>query len=126
MRLAEVVVPDPSGDATKACVAVFSSAGGTVEANIDRWAGQVRDASGKPATPSTRTRTVAGLKVTIVEMSGTYAGMGEGTPRPDWTLRGAIVEIGGGLLFIKMTGPAEGMKACAAAFDSMVDGMKAR
>lgn len=122
MRLAELKVPDPSGEASKACDVVFSSAGGTVEANIERWRGQVRPASDAPASePSARE--VAGMKVTTVEFVGTYAGMGETPPRENYMLRGAIIETPAGLLFIKMTGPAEQMVAARAGFDALLDSM---
>jgi hypothetical protein len=126
MRLAEVLVSDPAGDATKACTVVFSSAGGDVQSNIDRWANQVHDAAGQPGKPKVEKKTLAGVPVSIVEVTGSYSGMGEPAPHPNWTLRGAIIEDAGGTLFIKMTGPAEQMAASAPGFASMVDGMTKR
>jgi hypothetical protein len=123
MRLAEIQVPDASGDAAKMCTIAFSTAGGDVQANIDRWAGQVHDAAGQAAVPKSESRSVAGMKVTITELSGSYAGMGEATPRTNWMLRGAIIESPDGLLFIKMTGPEGPMASAAAAFNVMVDGL---
>lgn len=124
MRLAEAEVPDASGDPAKASLVVFSSAGGSVEDNIARWSGQVRDAQGQPAQAKTSSRTVNGVKVTTVEMSGSFAGMGDAAPKPNWMLRGAIIETAEGLLFVKMTGPADSMAASAAAFNAMVDSVK--
>jgi len=124
MRLAEVLVADPSGDAAKACIAVFSTAGGDVQSNIDRWAGQVRDAAGQPGKALVQKQTVAGIPVTTVEITGTYSGMGDLGPHNNWTLRGAIVEEPGTTLFIKMTGPADQMAAAAPGFASMVGGFK--
>jgi hypothetical protein len=124
MRIAEVQVPDASGDAAKACLIVFSSAGGDVQANIDRWAGQVHDIHGQPAKPQVEKKTIEGVPVTIVELEGSYANMGEAVPRENWMLRGAIVEGPGGLLFIKMTGPAGQMNAAASGFDTMIGGLK--
>ncbi len=122
MRLAELkVAPD---DPAKTCTVAFSTAGGEVQMNIDRWAGQIRDAAGQPAVPKTDVRTVSGLTVTVTEMSGTYAGMGGTPPLEGWMLRAAIIETPSGLLFIKMTGPAETMQSAANAFDSMIDGLK--
>lgn len=116
MRLAEVHVPDAGGDASKACLIVFSSAGGTVQSNIDRWQGQV-----KGGTPGERVeQQVGGMKVTTAEFVGTYAGMGEGPAREGWMLRGSIVETPAGLLFIKMTGPKDAMEGQREAFRTMV------
>jgi hypothetical protein len=124
MRLAEIVVPDAGGDAAKACLITFSTAGGDVQSNIDRWAGQVKDAAGQPSKPTIQKKTVAGVNVTIAEMTGAYAGMGDASPKPNTTLRGAVVETPGSLLFIKMTGPADAMAAAAPGFNSMIEGMK--
>ncbi|MCC6676423.1 MAG: hypothetical protein IT436_04705 [Phycisphaerales bacterium] len=123
MRLAEIQVPDASGDPSKACVIAFSTAGGDVQSNITRWAGQMLDASGQPPKPETTTRDVNGLKVHTVELKGSYQGMGE-TPKPDWMLRGAIVESASGLLFVKMTGPAAAMEAAKANWNAMIDGIQ--
>lgn len=124
MRLAEASVPDAGGDPAKACLVVFSTAGGSVTDNISRWAGQVRDAQGQPVTGTPATKQVGGVNVTTVEMTGTFAGMGDTPPKENWTLRGAIIETPQGLLFIKMTGPAESMKAALPGFDAMVDSVK--
>lgn len=124
MRLAEASVPDASGDPAKACLVVFSTAGGSVEDNIARWSGQVRDAKGQPVPAKTETRTVNGLKVTVTELTGSFSGMGDATPKENWTLRGAIVEGADGLLFIKMTGPAASMAAAAPGFNALVDSVK--
>lgn len=124
MRLAEAVVNDASGDPAKACVVVFSTAGGTVEENIARWSGQVLDAEGRPAVVKSESRTVGGMKATVTEFAGSFAGMGEGPRKPNWMLRGAIIETPAGLLFIKMNGPAEQMNALAPAFATLIDSVK--
>jgi hypothetical protein len=126
MRLADVRVDDATGSSPTACVIAVSTAGGGVDSNLDRWAGQVLDAGGNPfkrvpAAP----KVVSGLKVSTVELTGTFVGMGDGAPKTNWTLHGAIVETPEGLLFLKMTGPADGMKAAAGRFQAMLDGLKA-
>jgi hypothetical protein len=123
MRLAEIQVPDAGGDASKACTIAFSTAGGDVLSNVNRWAGQIQDDAGKPAQADLKSKDVHGVKVNTVEFTGNYAGMGDGARKPDWMLRGAIIELPEGLLFIKMTGPKAPMTAAAAKFQSMVDGM---
>jgi hypothetical protein len=124
MRIAQAEVADANGDPTKASLVVFSSAGGSVQDNVTRWAGQVLDAKGQPASVDSKTLTVAGLPVTVVEMTGSFAGMGDAAPKPDWTLRGGIVDTGQGLLFIKMTGPAANMKNSAQAFETLINSLK--
>lgn len=124
MRLAEIQVPDASGDAAKMCTLVMSSAGGDVASNIARWQGQVLGADGQPSKAEPGTRTVEGMKVTTVQMTGAFMNMGETTPHTNWTMRGAVVETPTGMLFLKMTGPAEQMAAAAKGFDAMMDGVK--
>lgn len=122
MRMAEIRVPDAGGES----VIAVSSAGGSIEGNISRWAGQVRRAEGAPA-PAEPTRLVAdGVPVTVVEFEGTYLGMGDGAPQDSWMMRGAIVETAQGLLFLKMTGPVEPMRRAGPGFMHMVSNMKKR
>jgi|CZKU01.1.fsa_nt_gi hypothetical protein len=120
MRLATYHVPGPSGGALDAEMSV-ARAGGTTEANIQRWVGQFDDAGPDEQTE----KTVRGLHVTTVEVTGTYlgAGMGPGAasaPRPKWSLLAAIVETPGSPYFFKLVGPAATVRAGRAAFDGLV------
>jgi len=124
MRLAEVHVADPSGDASKLSTITFSSAGGDVAANTARWAAQMKDASGQAPKVNLTERTIGGMRVSSVEFVGSYAGMGEAAPRPDWMLRGAVVDAPTGLLFVKMTGPAGPMSAAASGWDELLSSIR--
>ncbi|MEO8799455.1 MAG: hypothetical protein ABI551_16305, partial [Polyangiaceae bacterium] len=71
MRLATYEIPRASGDVDRADLSVVR-AGGTAEANAQRWVGQF-DEAGR----DTRSlETIHGIKVTIAEVSGTYLGGG--------------------------------------------------
>jgi hypothetical protein len=125
MRLATYRVPHAPGDDADAEVSV-SRAGGSTSANIERWVGQFDDA-GKDVT---KERLVNGLKVTTVEVTGTYAGgamtpTGGGGRHPKYALLGAVVETQGTSYFFKLTGPAATVHAAHAAFDAMIDGIAA-
>lgn len=128
MRVAEFIVPDASGDPAKACSLVFFMPfGGTIEANVQRWSGQVMDAQQKPATPKVETIEAAGLTITTVELVGTYLdGMpgGERTPRNDWMFRGALIPLGGGIASVRMTGPKDAMASHAQAWRDLLAGAK--
>lgn len=124
MRIAEAIAPDAANDPAKSALVVFSTAGGSVEENVARWSSQVRDASGMPVTPKSETKTVDGMTVTVVEMTGTFSGMGVDGTRENWTLRGAVIQAPQGLLFVKMTGPAETMAAQASNFATLVASLK--
>lgn len=96
MRAAELHVKDAT--------VAFSMAGGSVDANIDRWAGQFTN---RPE-PKTEEHEVNGVPVTLVEIEGTYMeGMmtGTATEQPDYTMLAAIVPGPQMHVFIKMTGP---------------------
>ena len=126
MRLATYHVPAAAGAADEAELTVVR-AGGSTEANLQRWVGQFADA--EPARRAEKT--VNGRKVSMLEMSGTFqaAGMGmapgaaSGTalPRRGWTLAGAVVETEQGAYFFKMTGPSASVRAARADFDTLVN-----
>lgn len=94
------------------CIAAISIAGGGIDDNIDRWSEQVLDAAGEPAEADAEDRTINGIDLTLVELSGTYmdGGMfGPKTERPDYSMFGAIIPQGQRSVFIKMTGPTDEM-----------------
>ena len=101
--------------------------GGGVDANLDRWIGQFLQADGKPSKAAAKIgkRTVHGLQVTTVDVSGAYTGMAGATAQPgpampDYRMLGAVVEGPQGSIFVKFTGPAKTVAANQAAFDKML------
>ena len=99
--------------------------GGGVEANIERWKGQVQGPDGKPAPAKVDKRTVRGVPVVVVDSSGAYTGMGgpmaaSAKPVPGYRLLGAIVEGPGGSLFFKLTGPAKTIAEHEKTFDQLL------
>ena len=108
-------------------------AGGTVQANIDRWYGQFTqpDGSETKTKATTKKLELAGCKVTLVDIPGTYkdspggpfAG-GRTIERPDYRMLAAIVETPDrGNYFLKFYGPAKTVTAHADGFRTMVEGM---
>jgi len=123
MRVAEFVVPKTSGDADDAELIVyfFGGSGGGADANIDRWIGQMQQPDGGASKDKARrdAQTINGLKVTTVDVSGTYVaemrpGAAEHFDKPGYRLRAAVVETPRGAYYIKMTGPAKTMAAADA------------
>jgi len=104
-----------------------SRAGGATEANIQRWMAQF-DNVGRQGRLE---KTVHGLHVVTVDVSGTYVGGMSGgmalaapaQPHADWAMVGAIVETPGLPYFFKMTGPAPAIHAARTAFDHLVEGV---
>ncbi len=132
MRVATYRITAASGDPEDAeCAAYFFGAGqgGTVEANLDRWATQFAGADGLPAHAERGEQTIAGLKVWTISVLGTYlaAGGPMGTvsqEKSGYRMLGAIVEAPQGLVFFKLTGPEKTVRAAEAAFHGMLASLR--
>ena len=119
MRVAQFKLPKAEGDPEDAALVIYyfgATQGGTVQANIDRWISQLQqpDGSASKDKAKTETSTVNGLKVTTVDVAGTYtAEMAPGTPGQrhdaDYRLRAAVIETAKGNYFLKLVGPAKTM-----------------
>ncbi len=129
MRAATYTIPPAAGDTASAeCVVYFFGAGqgGSVQANLDRWKGQILAPRGKPSDAKIAKRTIHGLKVTTIDASGDYTGMGgpiasSKSVQHNYRLLGAIVEGPGGNVFIKFTGPAKTIAASRAALEQLLN-----
>ena len=128
MRIATYFVGGPDPETTGEC-AVFHfgpGMGGGVDDNIERWVGQF---DGSPNYVR-RVLTVHGLKVTRVEIAGTFLApdseMQSQGKRPAWKLLGAIVEGPQGAVFFKFTGPAAVIDGAAKGFDTMLASLEKR
>ena len=123
-RLATCRVPRAPGDDADGELSV-TQAGGSVEANADRWIAQFDAAGQKSAKRSTRR--VGGLDVTVVEVQGTYSGgMKDASGGAGWALLGAIASTPGSPHFFKLTGPAKTVLAARREFDQMVSSLVQR
>lgn len=128
MRAATYTIPPAAGDqAGGECGVYFFGAGqgGSPEANIQRWNGQFTGPGGTPAPGTVAKRTVRGLAMTTLDVSGAYSGMGgpmAGASRavPGYRLLGAIIEAPGGNVFIKLTGPAKTIAANRQKFELLL------
>jgi hypothetical protein len=127
MRLAQAKIPGRSGaDVGELAIFYFGpGGGGTPEANIERWIGQID----QPAAPPHRGEFSShGLAVTWVEVAGTMkpstVGMGPATARPGSRLLGAVVEGPGGPWFVKAIGPDATIAAARPAFLELLHGLR--
>jgi len=125
MRVAQYALPRAAGDSEdgELIVYFFGGQGGSVQANLDRWLGQMEQLDGRPskAVATTETLTVNGMKVTVLDVSGKYvAEMAPGSPtrhnKPGFRLKAAVVETAGGPYFVKLTGPAKTVERWNTAF----------
>lgn len=128
MRLAQFQVPGKAGDAEAIVFYFGMGGGGSVQANIERWASQFSAPDGKPVKPAVRTFKVSGMQATSVELHGNYArgmGMGpQGAVLPNHTLLAQVVETPKGNLTFHLWGPRDTVASQRAGFEAMVRGLK--
>jgi len=135
MRVAEFTLPRVAGDPDDAQLVVyyFGGSGGSVDANMQRWIGQMAQPDGKPssAVAKKESRKVNGLTVSLVDVSGTYtAEMSPGASthhdNAHYRMRAGVVETGKGPYFIKLVGPEKTIAKWERAFDQFVGSLKAQ
>lgn len=120
MRLATYHVAAAAGARDEAELTVVR-AGGSTDANIERWMGQFDNPDGIVRDK----RVVHGLTIATLEVRGTFRGggmvaAGANEPKPGWMLKGAVVETADGPYFFKLTGPSASVVAARAGFDALL------
>ena len=133
VRAAQWKIPGPDGQDGELVLFFFGKGkGGGTQENLDRWFGQFAQPDGRPSRDAavTTTRTVNGLRVTSVELGGTYGGsqMGGGgaaQPKPDSHMLAAVVEGEGGPWFFKAVGPKSTMAGAKSGFDALLASVEA-
>lgn len=130
MRRAQLAIPAAEGDKEDGECVLFAFPGGagSVEANIERWAGQFRTEAGTPPKAQVTKTKGKNTDVTLVNLGGRYvAPIAPGSPetvdKPGFMLVGAIVETPEVSYFLKATGPEKTMKAAKADFDALIASM---
>ena len=126
MRVAEFVVPRAPGDTEdgELIVYYFGGGGGSVEANLQRWTAQFQSTN----DPSRTTGTVNGLRLTTLDVSGTYVaevrpGSSEHHNKAGFRMRATVVETPKGPYFIKLTGPARTIDNAGKTFDQFLQSL---
>ncbi len=109
-------------------------AGGSIKANILRWQNQFKQADGSSTAEKTKTeeRTIAGQKVNIVDISGTFidspGGPFSGQPkveRENYRMLAAIIQTpASGNYFVKLYGPKATIDKNEEHFKSMIESLK--
>jgi hypothetical protein len=113
MRVAEFRLPRVPGDPEDAELVVFyfGGSGGSVEANLERWIGQIEQPDGRSSfeVASTTGFDADGAAVTVLDVPGTYvAAVSPGSAtrlnKPNFRLLAAVVESQAGPYFFKLIG----------------------
>ena len=117
MRLAQYRLPKAEGDTEDASLVLYffgSNQGGSVQANLERWIGQIEqpDGSSSQAKAKSETLTVHGLKVSTIDLAGTYVaetapGSGVRHNSLGYRLRAAVIETPKGAHYVKLVGPSK-------------------
>jgi hypothetical protein len=124
--LAEITLPRAGNDEADGRLTV-SAAGGSVDANLERWRGQF---GGKPESSTQDKKQIDGMDVVIVDYAGTFndqAGpFAPGVKRPGYRMLGAILPVGDQLHFVKATGPQATIAAHADRIHAFIASAKKR
>jgi hypothetical protein len=115
MRAAQYRLPKAEGDPEDASLIVFyfgPGQGGSVQANLERWMGQMEQPDGRPSSERAKTEnmTLNGMNVTLLDVSGRFTaemtpGEGARHDKPDYRMRAAVIETSKGPYFVKLVGP---------------------
>jgi hypothetical protein len=134
LRAAQFRVPKSGSDTEDAEAVLFffgEGKGGSAQDNLDRWYGQMTQADGKQSKDAgvVTIKTVKGLKVTELDLPGTYKGMAAPgsapTAKPGYRLLAAVIEGPGGPWFWRVVGPDATVKAAKPAFDTLLESVEA-
>ena len=130
MRRAQFALPRASGDSEDGELTVFyfgMGQGGSTDANISRWIGQVGQPDGSSSRDKAKIRQsqVSGFRMTEVDVSGTLkASNMPGAPqrpaRAGYRLLGAVLEGPQGPWFFKLVGPEKTISRWADSFRQFI------
>jgi hypothetical protein len=130
MRKAQYRLAPVSGDPEPGEVNVFyfgGGQGGDVEANLQRWEGQMSATSAAPARSSFD---IGGMAAHLITVEGSYSGGmggpmgGGGAAKPGYRLVGVVLEAPQGNVFFKLTGPVATAHAMEGDLLQMVRGAR--
>ena len=135
MRQAQFRLAPVEGDAAEGEINVFyfgPESGGGVEANLQRWIGQITlpDGGDPTAKAERSTFTTDGMPGHIVSLDGSYKSGGGrpmgggGETLPGYRLVGVVIEGPQGSVFFKLTGPEATARAMEDDLLTMVKGAR--
>jgi hypothetical protein len=133
MRVAEYTLPKAPGDREDGELVVyfFGGSGGSVDANLERWIGQMEQPDGRRSKDIARRteRHVNDLGATLLDISGTYVaevrpGSTERHNKPGFRMRAAVITTPKGPYFIKAVGPEDTISRWNDAFEKFIASLR--
>ncbi len=133
MRIAQFQLPgvDEDPEDAECVVFYFGGAGGTVEANLDRWTNQILQPDDSPSVDVATTTSfeVSGMPVTVLDVPGIFAaevhpGSKMRYYKRDFRLKAAVVETPEGPYFFKLTGPSRTVRRWEADFNALINSVR--
>ncbi len=134
-RVAQYRLPRAGQDSEDGSLVVsfFRGEGGSREANVQRWADQFEQADGRKSgeVMESSERTVNGMRVFEVALSGTYVaetspGSGKRYRKEGWRMLAAIIDAPLGPHYLKLTGPDATVREWEPSYRSFVSALKAQ
>ena len=124
----EFAAPKVDPDETDGRVTLMG-AGGSIEANLERWTGQFETPDGGAVKPKLTQQKLAGCDVHLLDISGTYKDKppfsGTEVKRPGYRMLAAIISSKDqGNYFIKLYGPQKTVSENEKAFARMIDSLE--
>ena len=126
----EIAVPMAEGDEKDGRLTIMG-AGGSIEANIDRWKGQFSQEDGSSTSDHTKVDEIEvdGVKVHMVDITGTFRDqrgpVAPAVQREGYRMLAAIVETDvAGNYFLKLYGPAKTIAENEERFKDFVNSIK--
>ena len=134
MRKAQFTLPRSDDDSEDGELTVFyfgTGQGGSTEANINRWIGQISQPDGSSSRAKARVirGDVSGFKMTQVDVSGTLQasrmpGVSQRPARSGYRLLGVVLESSEGPWFFKLVGPEKTIGRWAGSFQKFIESAK--
>lgn len=133
-RVAQFRLPRAEGDPEDAELVVTFWPGGVgpVEENVRRWYGQFTQPDGRPTEQVAKRRdlTLAGMRATRVDLTGTYRGsagpmmMAPAEPKPGWRMIAVLLTGPDGDYVFRLTGPRATVARWERSFDAYLASVK--
>jgi hypothetical protein len=135
VRAAQFAIPHAGPDKEDGELILFffgAGKGGGADENLTRWYQQFTQPDGRPSRDAAvvTSRTINGIRVTELDLSGTYVGMQmpggqKPEPKPGYRMLAATLEADGGPWFFKAVGPAATMAQAKDDFEKLLGSIEA-